>query len=981
MKEYGQNDNSSEINGVPLESDDTVNDEAQNEAQFVQGESQNESQNEAQDESHGAAQDESVDEILAEIMGDGGDNDDFSGLFARYLGGGRAHETFAAENDTRRRVEYEAPPEGRDVSVAKKGGFEEKLPEGMRVVYDAVEEEARRPEFTSSGEVRYPSMGYGEEEERVVYDASWEEQAKKDAAKREARRRSAALMGDGAYARSFVSGGMPMANRSSTADRNNSANRRYIDPLDDDDTPPQPVRASAREISKLREREEEKVRNSEKSDKQNSFFQDGFSERSGNPAAADGKTYDASSREASYKAASEKSENTENTRNTTNTTNTTRSASSAENAVSSTAYAKTLIDDAVLDAFARSQKSDEDFRERWKSEIEIAEKRKKARAEAESKKKAQLRVENERREVERKALAGDRPGIPLEIDGAQEAPTGKKTARSPKAAGNGGASKTESSFFNFSPEGLFDVPAEAVVEKVSLSDIPARAVMSSPDRTFKKNFGERAAFFFKTRFSAENIRRKMKEILPQKGDSKAEITRKIVRILSFLALAIAIVYLIVYFIRYEARKRNDALIDKEMEQTLPQDELDDAWADIRARYPDVDFPEGMNIKFANTYAINSDVVGYLRIAGTKTNIGTILLQRKGDDTYYLYRDLYGKKSRYGNPYVKSSSSMARSGLSQNTIIYGHNTHDGLMFHELENYMTRDGYLDAPIITLDTLFEQTKWKVFAVMLTNSTPEADNNYVFTYLYSTFNSQQHYSSVLNGILTRSMIHTGVDVTTNDKILTLYTCYQSIFDGGRLVVLARQLREGESETVNAANVYYNSSARFPQAYYDARKMTNPYASVTEPTAEEQDSTQSTTAVSSQTTAAVESTTSGSKSNTSQSVTEAATRKSNSSTTATKAASSTEAKSEPKSEAKTEAKTEAATEAKTEAATEAKTEAKTEAATEAKPAAATEAKTEPKTEAATEAKTEPKTEAKTEPKTEAATEAKSASQSESKAA
>ncbi len=950
MKEYGQNDNSPDTSGVPLESDGTVNDKPQSGTQLGQGESQS-----GQEES----QDESVDEILAEIMGDGGDNDDFSGLFARYLGGGRAHETFAAENDARRRVEYEAPPESRDVSAAKKGGFEEKLPEGMRVVYDAVEEEARRPEFTSSGEVRYPSMGYGEEEERVVYDASWEEQAKKDAAKREARRRNAALMGDGAYARSFVSGGMPMANRSSTADRGNSANRRYVDPLDDDDTPPQSVRASAREISKLRERQEAKVRNSEKSDKQNSFFQGGFSERSGNPAAADGKTYDASLSGASYKAASEKSENVENTKST----------NSAENAASSAAYAKTLIDDAVLDAFARSQKSDEDFRERWKSEIEIAEKRKKARAEAESRKKAQLRVENERREVERKALAGDRPGIPLEIDGEEEAATNKKTARAPKNAGNDGASKAESPFFNFSPEGLFDVPAEAVVEKISLSDIPARAVMSSPDRKFKKNFGERAAFFFKTRFSAESIRRRMKEILPQKGDSKAEITRKIVRVLSFLALAVAIIYLIVYFIKYEARKRNDALIDKEMEQTLPQDELDDAWADIRARYPDVDFPEGMNIKFANTYAINSDVVGYLRIAGTKTNIGTILLQRKGDDTYYLYRDLYGKKSRYGNPYVKSSSSMARSGLSQNTIIYGHNTHDGLMFHELENYMTRDGYLDAPIITLDTLFEQTKWKVFAVMLTNSTPEADNNYVFTYLYSTFNSQQHYSSVLNGILARSMIHTGVDVTTDDKILTLYTCYQSIFDGGRLVVLARQLRDGESETVNAANVYYNSSARFPQAYYDARKMTNPYASATEPTEDEQDSTQSTTAVSSQTGTTAESTTAGSKSNTSQSVTEAATRKSSSTTTVTKASSATESKTE----AATEAKTEAKTESKTEAATEAKTESKTEAATESKTEAVTEAKTESKTEAATEAKTEAKTEA--------AAEAKSASQSESKAA
>ena len=91
------------------------------------------------------AQSESVDDILAEIMGDGGFNDDFTGLYARYLGGGRAHETFAAENEVRQRVEYEAPPESRDISPSKKVGFEEKLPEGMRVVSLASGELPFRP--------------------------------------------------------------------------------------------------------------------------------------------------------------------------------------------------------------------------------------------------------------------------------------------------------------------------------------------------------------------------------------------------------------------------------------------------------------------------------------------------------------------------------------------------------------------------------------------------------------------------------------------------------------------------------------------------------------------------------------------------------------------------------------------------------------------------------------------------------------------
>lgn len=802
MEEYGLNGNSPEASGAASEKN-----EAATEAVQTAETPQNTETAQTAETPQIDAQSESVDDILAEIMGDGGFNDDFTGLYARYLGGGRAHETFAAENEVRQRVEYEAPPESRDISPSKKVGFEEKLPEGMRVVYDAAEEEARRPEFTSAGEVRYPTMGSGEAEERVVYDASWEEQAKKDAAKREARRRDAALMGDSAYVRSFVSGGMPMANRGSTAEKRPAVNPRFIDPLSEYE-PERPVRTPVASVPKTEERQEEKVNNSEKSDKQNSFFQDGFSVRSGNSAAADGKTYGASPSGGASAAASEKS----------------------ENRVSSAVPEKPLIDDAVLDAFARSQKSETDFRERWKSEIELAERRKKERAEAESRKKAELRAISERREAEKKALADDRPGIPLEINGADEAAKASNFTRSPVNTKQSGGQRSVSSGFSFSEDGVFEVSPDDIVEKVSTRDIPAKAVMSAADRTVKKSAGERISFFFKTRFSSEGIRRWAKDVFPHKGDGKGEIVRKLVRIVSFLALTAAVIYLIVYFIKYETRKRNDAIIDREMEQTLPSDEVDNAWKDIRARYPDVEFPEGMNINFANTYAINPDVAGYLRIAGKKTNIGTILLQRKGDDNYYLYRDMYGKKSRYGNPYVKSSSSMAKDGLSQNTIIYGHNTHDGLMFHELENYMSRDGYLDAPIVTLDTLFEQTKWKIFAVILTNSTPEADNNYVFTYLYSTFNSKQHFDSVLNGILDRSMIHTGVDVNTDDKILTLYTCYQSLFDGGRLVVFARQLRGGETEEINASKVYYNSNARFPQAYYDAKKMTNPFAPASEP-------------------------------------------------------------------------------------------------------------------------------------------------------
>lgn len=85
----------------------------------------------AAETSYDAADDtgtESVDDILAEIMGDGSFNDDFTGLYARYLGG-RMRGDMPAEDGVRQRVEYEAPPEKDKFSSAKKKALKKSFPQ------------------------------------------------------------------------------------------------------------------------------------------------------------------------------------------------------------------------------------------------------------------------------------------------------------------------------------------------------------------------------------------------------------------------------------------------------------------------------------------------------------------------------------------------------------------------------------------------------------------------------------------------------------------------------------------------------------------------------------------------------------------------------------------------------------------------------------------------------------------------------------
>lgn len=358
-------------------------------------------------------------------------------------------------------------------------------------------------------------------------------------------------------------------------------------------------------------------------------------------------------------------------------------------------------------------------------------------------------------------------------------------------------------------------------------DEPARIITRADapeEEEIPGSFKESVSMFFKRHFSKKAWKQFCRNTFPHKGDSGKEIFRKLVMDISFVLLILALSYIVFYYFSYRGRiDTTTDLIDQKIdvdELSIPEQKK--YWNTIKAKYPDVDFPSDMLLTYAPHYALNQDTGGWLSIPNT--NIDTVLMQSDSRD-YYLYRNIYKEYSRYGNPYIDYRCKIGKDGLSKNTIIYGHNTHDGLMFHQLTNYMTLEGYKNAPTVIFDTLYERTYWKIFAVMLTNATPDGDNGHMFRFLFPDFPSESSFMNVIDGINARSMIKTGVDVKASDNILTLYTCYQNIFPNGRLVVFARQVRDGESKDVDTSNAYFNYNARFPQAYYDKRGLVNPYA------------------------------------------------------------------------------------------------------------------------------------------------------------
>ncbi|MCR5782394.1 MAG: sortase [Clostridia bacterium] len=236
------------------------------------------------------------------------------------------------------------------------------------------------------------------------------------------------------------------------------------------------------------------------------------------------------------------------------------------------------------------------------------------------------------------------------------------------------------------------------------------------------------------------------------------------------------------------------------------------------------FPQGIQQKFIDLYQQNSDLVGWLTVPETCIDFP---VYQTDDNSYYLKHDNYGSYTKYGAIFLDEYCDYV--GLSKNTTLYGHHFEDNeLIFAEIEHYDELDFYKARPVIEFDTLFRDYKWKVFAAFRTNGTDEGDNGYLFYYPAADM-TDASFTEFYNEIMQRSYLKTSVDVIATDKILTLSTCTY-FFDRGsaqnaRFVLMARLVREGESENVDTSSASVTENVRYPQLYYDVFGGTNPWA------------------------------------------------------------------------------------------------------------------------------------------------------------
>ncbi len=300
--------------------------------------------------------------------------------------------------------------------------------------------------------------------------------------------------------------------------------------------------------------------------------------------------------------------------------------------------------------------------------------------------------------------------------------------------------------------------------------------------------------------------------------SHPDIARKITLVFAIICFLVSGGILVNNYIiePYKEAKQSEEIMS--MVQTTVPDSPHDPWQEIKAKHPDVDFPEGMNPSFAELYAANRDFAGWISIPSLNINYALV---QSNDNKKYERRDFYGNSTSYGVPFFDFRNSLLS--LDRNTIIYGHNMrNDDKIFGTLEQYRTVEGFEKAPVIGMSTIYGDYTFKVYAAFITNSDRDDDNGNFLNYVF-TNTPNENFSNYIAEIDKRKFYSTGVDINSSDKILTLSTCCYD-FSDARLVVVGRLLREGESPAVDTTLAVMNPNPKLPQAFYKTNGKENPH-------------------------------------------------------------------------------------------------------------------------------------------------------------
>ncbi len=200
------------------------------------------------------------------------------------------------------------------------------------------------------------------------------------------------------------------------------------------------------------------------------------------------------------------------------------------------------------------------------------------------------------------------------------------------------------------------------------------------------------------------------------------------------------------------------------------------------------------------YAQNSDLIGWIRIEGTK--IDYPVMQTPGDSEYYLHRDFNREYSESGTPFLDASSvavprpsadSTATLDVTWNWLIYGHNMKFGTMFHDLLKYESPEFREKHQTFTFDVYHPETgvtesgEYEIFAVCRARIHTEDSNAFSY-YRYAGCTDETTFLEYAEGVRNESIYNTDIMPRFGNQFVTLSTCAYHASEG-RFYIVGRRI------------------------------------------------------------------------------------------------------------------------------------------------------------------------------------------------
>lgn len=329
-------------------------------------------------------------------------------------------------------------------------------------------------------------------------------------------------------------------------------------------------------------------------------------------------------------------------------------------------------------------------------------------------------------------------------------------------------------------------------------------------------------------------------VLPRKGDSGSEIARKAVFWLSACVFAGCLVWMgTELYSRFQTQQKYEDITSQY--NNTPRRQTTTAKADdSSAEYGEPSTEEATYELLpgaANLLEMSEDVVGYISIPDTVVNYP--IMQNVEDsegEEYFLYHDFYGNDSHLGSIFLDFRCNFDVVGedkklavpTSENLIVYGHNMKDESMFGSLRKYREDENYYEThPLIEVNSNYETYTFKIFGYFIADAVDNTDTRFEY-WNYIELDDEERFYEYVNEVKRRTLRITDVDVEYGDQLLTLSTC-SNVISNGRLVVVARALREGEDPYEGVAGSEGNPNIKWPTIHrksssYDPDADFEPY-------------------------------------------------------------------------------------------------------------------------------------------------------------